>query len=93
MLGKAGCYAELCKSEGFIGVDFLNEEDEPTYEDRNYNITVNDSDKRNIIVSGNFWYSDCDGSCDYVLRTLKTNHFFMHNTVSTRMEERYNNDI
>ena len=27
MLGKAGCYAELCKSEGFIGVDFLNEED------------------------------------------------------------------
>lgn len=27
MLGKAGCYADLCKSEGFIGVDFLNEED------------------------------------------------------------------
>lgn len=27
MLGKAGCYADLCKSEGFIGVDFLNDED------------------------------------------------------------------
>ena len=27
MLGKAGCYAELCKTEGYIGVDFLNEED------------------------------------------------------------------
>ena len=53
----------------------------------------NDNDKKNIIVSGNFWYSDCDGSCDYVLRTLKTNHFFIHNTASARMEERYNNDI
>ena len=73
--------------------DFLNEEEEPTYEDRNYNININDNDKKNIIVSGNFWYSDCDGSCDYVLRTLKTNHFFIHNTASARMEERYNNDI
>ena len=27
MLGKGSCYADLCKSEGFIGVDFLNEED------------------------------------------------------------------
>lgn len=27
MLGKAGCYADQCKSEGFIGVDFLKEED------------------------------------------------------------------
>lgn len=27
MLGKSGCYADLCKSEGFIGVDFLSEED------------------------------------------------------------------
>ncbi len=27
MLGKAGCYADQCKSEEFIGVDFLNEVD------------------------------------------------------------------
>lgn len=26
MLGKAGCYADLCKAEGFIGVNFLNDE-------------------------------------------------------------------
>ena len=26
MLGKAGCYAETCRNEGFIGVDFLNED-------------------------------------------------------------------
>lgn len=26
MLGKAGCYADLCKTEGFIGVNFLNDE-------------------------------------------------------------------
>ena len=27
MLGKGGCFADLCKSEGFIGVDFLCDED------------------------------------------------------------------
>lgn len=25
-MGKAGCYADLCKAEGFIGVNFLNDE-------------------------------------------------------------------
>ena len=27
MLGKAGCFAEQCKSEGFIGVGFIHDED------------------------------------------------------------------
>lgn len=27
MLGKAGCHADICKAEGYIGVDFLNEID------------------------------------------------------------------
>lgn len=35
MLGKGGCFADLCKSEGFIGVDFLCDEDltKSLYED------------------------------------------------------------
>ena len=71
--------------------DFVNDENEPFYEDRNYRIEVDDSNKKDVKVRGNFWYSDCDGSCDYMIDTIKTDHFFYNGNVSVNTEARYHN--
>lgn len=64
--------------------DYLNDEGEEYFNDRNYTVSEDRNDKEKI--SGNFWYCDDDGECSYSLETCYTNVSMSWNGINERME-------
>ena len=67
--------------------DFLDEDGEENFENRDYNFNSNRNDPERI--SGYFYYSDYDGECDYRLDSIKTNIFWSYGGKNSFLENEY----
>lgn len=75
----------------WIRADYTNDEGN-IYAEHHCSVDISQTDPK--CVSGYFYFYDDDGGCSYMLKSLKTDHFFGgFNGPNTRAEGEYKNYI